>query len=202
MSRTLYIFSSDIERDAAFASDDASDLLSGICGVGLIDAGIGTVRLISKHAPDAIVYVGTCGAYASSGRSIGDIVVGTSVCIGSGDVASRSMRIPSLLGHDIACDEAFARTLVAGPDIHAARVCCTLGVTETIDLADSISLGTSADVENLEAFAVCRAAGSLPMAVVLGVTNHVGPSGGREWTSNHASMMRSLYERICQSHQR
>jgi nucleoside phosphorylase len=41
-------------------------------------------------------------------------------------------------------------------------------------------------LENLEAFALARAAASLriPFAVVLGITNTVGPPGHREWQQN------------------
>lgn len=217
MNRILYLFSSAIERDAAMSAPVRNELLVDICGVGLVDAGIGATRSIIQHAPDAVVYLGTCGAYRSSGYSIGELVIGESTCIGSGDVSAHAMRIPTLLESDVRCDESLARMLLSRSSIdpsrniaadqitthdsiRAVRVCCTLGVTESDELADVITAGTSADVENLEAFAVCRAAASLPVAVILGVTNAVGPGGGRDWKSNHASVMRTLFERVCQPH--
>lgn len=223
MTRTLYLFSSDLERDAAFdegardernreRSDErnrehsnerngASDFpLIRIAGVGLVDAAIGTVRAIYETQPDSVVYIGTCGAHRASGLAIGNIVVAASACIGSGDIARNEMRMPTLLASEIACDGDLSSELITQVAtsterrVASVRVSCTLGVTESDALAEALCESNRCDVENLEAFAVVRAASPIPTAVILGVTNIVGIDGGRDWHANFRAMMKRLGE--------
>ncbi|HSQ41465.1 MAG TPA: futalosine hydrolase [Fibrobacteraceae bacterium] len=44
------------------------------CGVGLVAAAATTAQLVSLHHPDALLLLGVCGAYASSGLHIGDVL--------------------------------------------------------------------------------------------------------------------------------
>jgi len=199
MSRTLLLFSSDLERDAAFPDGPPVGVPSGVTGVGLVDAAIGTTRLIAEHRPDAIVFVGTCGAYPSSGLEIGDVVVASGVRIGSGDVASGRMRFPSLLPSVLNCDLVLSEIVLScspglaeGGRVVSGRVACTLGVTESDELAGSLRAHDGCDAENLEAFPVLRAAGKIPTLILLGVTNHVGADGGAEWRANYRGMMNAV----------
>jgi hypothetical protein len=72
--------------------------------------------------------------------------------------------------------------------LRLATVSTTLGITESDRLA-AIFSGAGAEVENLEAFSVVRAAGDIPVTVVLGVTNIVGKGGGEDWLGNFREMM-------------
>jgi len=190
----LYLFSSAIERDAAFPDGIPGALLCGLTGVGLIDAAVETARLCALHRPDEVVFLGTCGAHRESGLAIGDIVIASEVAIGSGDVARGWMRLPSLLVARLGTDAGLNARLRdryadAGIEARRATVSCTLGVTETDELAGSLNRYDRSDVENLEAFSVLRAAGAIPAAVVLGVTNIVGAGGGADWRANYRRMM-------------
>lgn len=196
MSRTLLLFSSDLERDAVFPDGTLVGVPHGVTGVGLIDAAIGTSRLLSEHRPDAIVFVGTCGAYPSSGLEIGDVVVASDIRIGSGDIAAGEMRFPSLLPSVRSCDLVLSEMvlscssgLVEGGRVVSGTVACTLGITESDELAGRLREFDGCDVENLEAFSVLHAAGTIPTVVLLGVTNHVGADGGAEWRVNYRRMM-------------
>lgn len=198
MKRTLFLFSSNIEKDAVFANGDPEGITTGITGVGLIDAGIGTTRIIEQQKPEQIIFMGTCGAYPDSMLAIGDVLVADEVMIGSGDIACGWMRFPKLLPDRLKCNRLLSHAIItrAGgyneSHIHRGDVACTLGITEMDELAESLHEHDEADVENLEAFSVLRAAGDIPTAVVLGVTNIVGSRGGRDWAKNYKRMMRAV----------
>jgi futalosine hydrolase len=207
MMRILSLFSSDLERSAAFPDGVPSEALIDVTGVGPIDAAIGTVRAIERHRPDAVVFIGTCGAHRDAGLAIGDVVLATTIRLGSGDVARGEMRIPSLLPSEVSCDDALSAAVAAAlaRDANitatAARVSCTLGVTETDELARTLAAHDGSQVENLEAFSVAHASRPLPVAVVLGVTNFVGSGGGRDWLANYAALMLRLSHCVAGSRQ-
>lgn len=188
MSGRLWLFSSNIERDAAFPDGLPSGLQIGVTGVGLVDAGIATVELVRQFEPAEIVYVGTCGAYPGSGLNVGDVVAGGAVQLGSGDTTRNEMRIPKLLPSELKCSSELTARLAQEAEFRKVRVVCTLGITEHDPLAETLSgLG---DVENLELFSVLRAAGGVPVAGILGVTNRVGAGGGKDWLANYKRLMR------------
>jgi adenosylhomocysteine nucleosidase len=198
---SLLLFSSDLERDAAFPGGLPGDLLTGITGVGLIEAAIGTARLLDRHHPPSVIFLGTCGAHRESGIAIGEIVVASEVTIGSGDVARGSMRIPTLMAARLAADASLSDMILdaarrRGGAARKGTVSCTLGITEDDELARSLNASGSGEVENLEAFSVVRACEDIPVAVVLGVTNIVGSGGGRDWAANYRAMMRAVAELV------
>ena len=59
------------------------------------------------------------------------------------------------------------------------EVACPLALTST--RAAARRLAAAGAVENLEAFAVARAADGIPFAAVLGVSNIVGPRAHAQW---------------------
>ena len=188
MSGSLWLFSSNIERAAAFPREIPPGIQSAITGVGLVDAGVATVELVRQYEPSEIVYFGTCGAYPGSGLEKGQIVAAGGVLLGSGDTQRGEMRIPKLLPSRLQCSTELTDRIIGGQEgIPTADVVCTLGITENDHLAESLAeLG---DVENLELFSVLRAVGSLPVAALLGVTNRVGEGGGKDWLANYRTMM-------------
>lgn len=191
----MILLSSDLERDAVGPDVIPASVPTAITGVGLVDAGIGTARVLSVERPASLLFLGTCGAHVGAGLAVGDIVIATSVALGSGDVASGAMRVPTLMPAVVYPETSFiARVHEAaaalGVVLHPARVSCTLGITENELLA--AALARDADVENLEAYAVLRAAAGLPAAVLLGVTNIVGPGGGAGWSANYRALMRAV----------
>jgi nucleoside phosphorylase len=201
----LLLFSSDLERDAAFPEGIPAHARTAIAGVGIIDAAIGTARAIEAGKPLAVIFVGTCGAHRESGLGIGDIVIASEVTLASGDVARGAMRLPALLESGIRADAVLMQSLIdgastAGSSLRPARVSCTLGITENDELATELNDYGFGDVENMEAFAVLRAAACaappVPAAVVLGVTNIVAPGGGRDWAANFREMMRKAVELV------
>jgi hypothetical protein len=111
------------------------------------------------------------------------------------------MRLPTLLASGLQADGVLMQKLIdkassSGVSMAPVRVSTTLGITEDAELATELNDFGFGAVENMEAFAVLRAAGLTPAAVVLGVTNIVGPSGGRDWAANYKMMMRKAVESV------
>lgn len=199
----LLLFSSDIERDAAFPAGLPAGVRGMSAGVGLVDAAAGTSRIVSgwERAPDSVLFLGTCGAYRGSSLKIGDIAVVTGACLGSGDTATGAMRFPGLLPSVISTNAAMADDLLLaaereGAGAVAVRAACTLGITENDELAATLASETGAGVENLEVFSVIRSVETtgVPVGALLGVTNIVGAGGGRDWAANYKAMMRRVGE--------
>ena len=196
MSGLLILFSSEIERSAAFPDGDPPGVGVAICGVGLVDAAVGAAREIDRVDPDSVLFAGTCGAHRGATLRIGEILLVSEAGLSSGDVARGEMRIPALLPSTIAIDaaanERLARSIDTSDSLPTVRCSCTLGVTESDALADLLEHSHGADVENLELFAVLRAAGPRPALALLGVTNIVGSGGGTDWRRNYAEVMGAI----------
>jgi len=160
-------------------------------GVGAIDAGIGAAHAIAEIFPARIIFVGTAGSYAVTGGTLAIgavalpeemVLCSTATLRGDGYLPApmvlRTAAAPALLA-DLrrAAPEAASRGAVATP----------LAITRTLTLARRIARSTGAVVENLEAFAVARAASraEVPMAAVLGIANRVGPRAHAEWRRHH-----------------
>ncbi|MEO6046423.1 MAG: hypothetical protein ABIQ57_03005 [Candidatus Kapaibacterium sp.] len=193
----LYLFSSELEWSAAFPDGPPDGIATAITGIGLIDAAAGTARAIDSKGPSEIVFLGTCGAHRASGLEIGDIILASDATLGSGDVASGEMRIPSLMPSSIPTDGRLTDLIAegfAGRGIgtRRGRISCTLGITESDRLAEILRRFDRSDAENMEAFALLRAAADIPAAVALGVTNIVGAGGGKDWLANFRVMMRRV----------
>jgi futalosine hydrolase len=145
-------------------------------GVGLVEAALGTSRVLAGKRPDRVVLVGTVGAYPGSGLGPCDVVVAERVLL-----AAPSGAIVEAMPRSVTADASpFA-------DLRRAVVATTLAVTTDDDVARALEGATGAHVEHLEAFAVARgcAEAGVPFSAVFGVANAVGSRGRAEWRKNH-----------------
>ena len=167
-------------------------------GVGPVDAAIGAARAIARWRPACVIFVGTAGSYA---RQEGDAAIGSAaVAADLIAVATAALRGEAYLPRPQASrlratgplSRALLRRLPAGSR-RAVAVACPTAITRSAVLSRRIAGATRAQLENLEVFAVARAAAAagLPFAAVLGVSNRVGPTGHREWRVNHAAASRA-----------
>ena len=62
-------------RVVAAVAEELGDLQGSALGVGMLPAGIAMARLLANERPDAVVLLGTAGAYAS-GPEIGQVEIG------------------------------------------------------------------------------------------------------------------------------
>ena len=168
-----------------------------VAGVGLPAAAAGAMAHIAELQPEAVVLVGTCGAYVGAGLAIGDVV------------AARRLHLVDLasLAGQAEFPEPVAVTLDAngpmseGLTAVCARACSvatTLAITVDDSLAARIAGGVGADVEHLEAHgvAVACAARGVPFAAALGVANFVGARGRNEWRVHHAFAEAAAVKRV------
>jgi nucleoside phosphorylase len=159
-------------------------------GVGPVDAAVGAARAIARAAPRRIIFVGTAGAYAAARA---DAPVDAAVVAGRLHlVSTAALRgdgyTPAPLVTAAAPERALTAALRAGPPrLPVLDVACPLAITRTAALGTRIARATGAALENLEAFAVARAAAAagVAFAAVLGVSNGVGPRAHAEWTAHH-----------------
>jgi nucleoside phosphorylase len=192
-------------RQIARAGKRSRVVWNGVAvGVGAVDAGIGAARAIARHRPTRVIFVGTAGAYRSvrGAPAIGAVVSARELLA----VSTAALRGDGYLPAPQVVREAAAPALraaiqagAAGPPAEVA-VACPVAITRTARLAGKIARGTGAAVENLEAFAVARAAAAagLPFAALLGIANDVGPSAHHQWRDNHRSASRAACEAVAE----
>lgn len=170
-------------------------------GIGPIEAAIGTARVLARFNPRAVFFLGTAGCYptpAKSSRagssppwastlSIGGVAVARRIMLGSAALARGEGYRPAAMSGEVETDAGLRRALAGSrfrrPVTPTVDVATPTAITLSLGLARRLAASTGAQVENLEAYAVARAAAAagLPFAAILGVSNHVGPNAHREW---------------------
>ncbi len=168
-------------------------------GVGLVESGIAAARLIDRHQPSAVLLLGTAGVYP--GQSAGLVLDSAAIAgrirllprISSGEHAY----LPAIVPTEAKSTPALVRGLRNAAGLPCVDVACPLGITATAAAAKVAAKLSGCALENLEAFAVARAAvvAKIPFAAILGIANHVGPGGHHEW-QRHA---KSAAQRACQA---
>jgi nucleoside phosphorylase len=154
-------------------------------GVGLVEAAVGTARLIAEHHPGAILLVGTAGLYPGENdppalrkaAAVDGMVLLPQVLAGG------HAYLPDLVPGRARTTPALTRALCRAAKLSRADVACPLAITSSARAASTARRLSGCMLENLECFAVARAAASagVPFAAVLGIANHVGAAGHREW---------------------
>jgi hypothetical protein len=154
-------------------------------GVGLVEAAIGASRLIAEHAPDAVLLIGTAGVYPEHAAAIRlrTAIVAGKIALLPEILPGHHAFLPAVLPRAASSSSALVRTLQKAVGLPCADVACPLGITATAKAAVAAGVLSGCALENLEAFAVARAAAlaKVPFAAVLGIANRVGPAGHREW---------------------
>jgi futalosine hydrolase len=177
----------------ALAGAGARSWRAAAVGVGPVDAGIGAVRAMARHRPERVIFVGTAGSYPGAPVGIGEAAVAGPMVAVSTAVLRRQAYIPEPQIMRASASPALSEALRGGTRGRnrppRVAVACPVAITRSALLARQIAGATGAALENLEAFAVARAAAGagVPFAAVLGVSNRVGPAGHREWRVNHVA---------------
>jgi len=182
---------------------DPARLALGTVGVGAVDAAIGAAAAIAAARPARVIFVGTAGAFP---RGRATAALGTVAIAGELSLASTAaLRGDGYLPEPLATHAPVSGTLAAalaacgrarrgGPDLPILGVACPIAVTRSATLGRHLAHATGAALENLEAFAVARAAAAAgvdEVAAVLGIANRVGPRGHQEWRAHHVAASRA-----------
>jgi nucleoside phosphorylase len=172
-------------------------------GIGLVDAAIGTTRLLDAAAAGGsasptggLLFVGTAGSYGAD-LAPGAVVIVDEVVLVSTAVARGQGYLPDRIPTRIAASRRLgsglleaARRLTPAPGLAVrAAVANPLAITRHAGLGRALARATAAAAENLEVFAVARAAEArrIPFAAVLGIANRVGPAAHAEWQEHNAT---------------
>jgi len=154
-------------------------------GVGMVEAGIATARLIDQHQPSTVLLVGTAGVYPGQSTELvlDRAAIAQRICLLPQLLPGKHAFLPAVVPTEARSSPALARALRKATALPHADVACPLGITATARAAKTAAEISGCALENLEAFAVARAAAvaRVPFAAIVGIANHVGPSGHREW---------------------
>jgi nucleoside phosphorylase len=160
-------------------------------GVGAIDAAIGAARAIAEIEPTQILFVGTAGGYPSARPTpaIGAVAIPATFLLASTATLRGDGYVPApMVLRQPATPGLWDQLTRVAPQGAAFTIATSpLAITRTAALARRLARDTGAAVENLEVFAVARAAAAaaLPMAAILGIANQVGPQAHVEWRQHH-----------------
>jgi nucleoside phosphorylase len=161
-----------------------------VVGVGLVEAALGASRALARRRPRAVVLVGTAGVYPRSGRApaVGDVVVARRIHLVSVSVARGLAYFPGPMPVTAACDRTLRSDLARSAAARQVDVACPSAITRGAAAATALATAAGAAVENLEAFAVARAAAEVgvPFVAVLGIANQVGPRAHAQWAAHGA----------------
>lgn len=177
----------------AHPSDGKGVALAAV-GVGLVDAAVGAARAIAAAKPSRVIFVGTAGVYPAAARAlpIGSAALAGEVRLVSTATLRGDAYAPAPLVSTTSTAEALRERLARAASLPVATVACPVAITKTTALARKLG-ATGATLENLEVFAVARAADAagLPFAAVLGISNVVGPNAHAEWRAHHQAASRA-----------
>jgi nucleoside phosphorylase len=162
----------------------ASAVVAIPVGIGVVDAGLGTARAITKLRPRMILFVGTAGSYGDT-PAIGSVAIARKVVlVSTAETLGEGYR-PAPMVVEAMTDGDLMRALRrnAGLGARIANVATPMAITSSAKLGRRLAVSSRTTVENLELFAVARAAvtAGIPFGAVLGISNRVGPSAHAEW---------------------
>ena len=156
-------------------------------GVGLIEAAIGATAAIAEINPEAVIFVGTAGLFPNRrpDLALAGVAATRRLVLSADGVTTGDAYFPPAL--PAAQETTLAvRRIAAATGLLMADVACPLAITSRPAPAGRRAHTPTSDLENLEAFAVARAAAAaaLPFAAILGISNSVGPSAHAQWKRN------------------
>lgn len=161
-----------------------STVITACAGVGLVEAAMGAALLIAREEPDAVLFLGTAGLHKGHlpGVDLGGVVAARELRLWSANVASGRAYFPAPLPATLQ-PTADLLGLAGRLGLPLASVACPLGISTQAVRSPRVPRKAAPDVENLEAFAVGRAAArlGLPFMAILGISNLVGAAAHAQW---------------------
>ncbi|MFO0638709.1 MAG: hypothetical protein U0183_05800 [Polyangiaceae bacterium] len=168
-------------------------------GIGLVDAALGAARAIAELRPSKVVLVGSAGVLPGSRVDLLEVVAVARTVLADLAAARREATLLPRMAE--VRETSAALTAALAPE--ATHVCALTTLTVTTSDEAAVALaeahrGHAPLVENLEAYAVARAAevAGVPFAAVLGVTNRVGSRGRADWAQHHEKVAECVCDRV------
>lgn len=174
MAKTLFLTPTRYERDLLF-QNGLQSLEIELCGFGLVEAAVNTSDLIARHQPEQIALIGLAGVYSAHTDCIGSAQCFQSVTTW-GIGACRQEKI--LSGIELGFVDAELETLeLSYPgSLKPLNQLVSVGLAGFFSEADILARFVQADGEDMEGYAVARAArlSSTPVTILRGISNRVG----------------------------
>ena len=175
-----------IELRRLLGRRSGKQVVARAAGVGLVEAAIGATAAIAEVKPEAVMFVGTAGLYPNRrpDLALAGTVAARRLVLSADGVTTGDSYLPRALPATQDTTVALRRIAVA-TGLLIADVACPLAITSRLAVGRR-RRAPACDVENLEAFAVARAAAAagLPFAAILGISNIVGPPAHEAWKRN------------------
>ena len=177
----------------------------GPVGIGAIDAAVGAAQAIAAARPERVIFVGTAGIYGQgkpARAALRTAVVASELFCASSAVLRGDGYLPGPMVLRVETSRRLRPLLAAcagdGQGKDPLAVASPLAITRSAALGRRIAAATGAAVENLETFAVARAAeaAGVEFGAVLGIANRVGPNGHEEWLRHHREASRVACELV------
>lgn len=180
---TILVLSA-VQREQQYLNvgKSGSNLKLGVCGVGPVDAGIQTAKLISVLKPTQVWFIGTAGVYPDRYLSPGDVVIGSEFLFGDTGLSAGTSYVP-----EIQMMKSEPVTLCLEPTfpfkVKNGKILTVPSITKSEKSAVELRDHFGADAEHLEVFSVWRACNlfHIPFSAVLGISNIVGPEAHEQW---------------------
>jgi purine-nucleoside phosphorylase len=188
-----------LRRALRHAGIPSSSVACVAAGIGAIDAGVGAARAIAARRPRLVLFIGTAGTYVPR-APLGGVAIARRALLASTAVAQRDGYLPAPMVTQVRADTRLHRALLdaGAPAAVSADVATPLAITTRAALARRLAKLTGAAAENLEVFAVARAAqiSDVPFGAVLGLSNVVGPRAHADWLRHQAHATQAASEVI------
>lgn len=154
-------------------------------GLGLATAGPSASKRIYQLEPRAVLFVGTAGVYPSvQGYSPHDVAIANRARLIDLGVLAGLAEFPPPVITEISLDRGIGEAISrCSPHARVASVASALAATRSDELAAKVPARTSAELENLELFAVahaCRLA-NVQFAAMFGVSHVCGSTAAADW---------------------
>lgn len=168
----------DLGRKYQLIRGDTAFLAAGI---GPVAATFGLTHFLEDYRPERIIAVGTAGVINTKKFKIGDVVVAKSVTTVSG---LASVYTPTVQVQKIAISVGTESPLQA--NIYSPQE-----ITRDTSWINPLAHARH-DVEHLEAFAFAFVAKKIriPISIILGLTNVIGPNAHKDWVKNQRRMIK------------
>lgn len=151
-------------------------------GIGPVAATFGLTHFLEDYRPQRIIAVGTAGVINTKKFKTGDMVVAKSVATASGLTAAYTPKLQA---------QKILLPVGARHSITQAKIYSPQEITkDKMWITPFTHAGH--DIEHLEAFAFAFVAKKfrIPISIVLGLTNVIGPNAHRDWIKNQGQMIK------------
>lgn len=165
-------------------------------GIGPVPATFGLTHFLEDYDPEHIFAVGTAGCIEKSSLEIGDVVSVASVGCWGRSLPNYNFAtfIPHLQISKLNLKATQHFSLVELPQV---SVFAPQDISQSQNWSEILK-AQSYDAEHLESFAYAFVAHKfkVPLTIILGMTNHIGPEATQQWKQNESALMNKIFKLI------